>query len=284
MHPARITAAGAIIISALSACSADAPTVPRPKAVAVVANEAAPPASCPTVIPYRPLLDLASRVRSQIKLERVGNPVWRPVDFQMVSSPIGNAETGYVESNVTFLALLPPPKHTLHPQLSIGPGVPHCPPYDRELHMGASSSGFPSGTNFTAAQFANPGHGVWIFFMLVPTPGVAGSSPDFQHGPIIANGLFPLAFSFVVDKDGGAFDPGFEYDVPPLNDESLTPNFLVDGSSHVPMGLGESDEFAPAGTTDIKGHYVTRMQVLDSGGNGWKVVAKYNIKAGAQGR
>ena len=79
------------------------------------------------------------RASQHVQLRPIGTPTWRPVGFQLFSAPIGTADSGYVEFGETMEALLPAPNHVPHPDLGVGPGAAHQPPYDDELAAGVDA-------------------------------------------------------------------------------------------------------------------------------------------------
>jgi hypothetical protein len=201
-----------------------------------------------------------------VHLKPIGNPTWQPVDFHLFSAPIGTGETGFAELFATLQTLMPSPNHQLHPQLGIGPGAPHPPPYDAELAAGVAGAGFHEGVRFSQTEFTE-GQGVILAWMNVPAPGTTGSSPDFAAGPIIPNSLFPIQVTVISIHNGKEFGP-FTATVPPL-DSSLDPPFAVDGHSHFPFFNADSAEFYPG--EKLNGNYKYEIEMLDQSGNGWQI-------------
>ena len=131
---------------------------------------------------------------------------------------------------------------------------------------------FRKARRFNLSEFTN-GAGVWLVWMTVPNPGTIGSSPDFRHGPIIPNSLFPIHVkSLAFHNDQRIPDVG-EFDVLPL--ESWTPPFSVDGHSHFPIFLADNADFVPM--PNLRGSYEYRPTLIDPQGNGWLVVAKFAV-------
>jgi hypothetical protein len=213
---------------------------------------------------------------SVARLERLGDPIWRPVDFHLFSAPIGSFETGFQEFVNTALSLLPPPNHQFHPQLLVGPGAPHAPPYDTELAQGVAAQGFEEGRVFGASDFSGT-NGIWFVWMVVPDPGTTGSSPDFASGPIIPNTLFPITVRIVTTRNGEVFDTSATSAVPPLNDPSLDPSFDVEGHSHFPYFVADAAIFGPAGVGPA-GNYRYTITMTDQQGNGWTINAHFVVK------
>jgi hypothetical protein len=215
--------------------------------------------------------------QSVVRLERIGDPIWRPVDFHLFSAPIGTPESGFEEFVTTLLSLLPPPNHQFHPQLVVGPGAPHAPPYDTELAQGVATLGFEEGRVFGASEFSDA-NGIYFVWMNVPDPGSTGSSPDFASGPIIPNTLFPITITGVSTRNNKVFDPALaNFEVPPLDDPRLTPPFDVEGHSHFPFFIGEATVFGP-GDVGPAGNYKYTVTMTDQQGNGWTIHAHFVVK------
>ena len=217
----------------------------------------------------------AGRSPRQVTIHRIGNPSWKPVDFNVFSAPVGTAESGYVEFLETTLGLLP--LHAFHPQFGVGPGQPHDPPYGRELSQGVDAAGYDVGRSFDTTQFSE-GQAVFAAWMVVPGgPRHIGSSPDFDSGRIIPNSLFPIHIDGTAYRNGAVFDAALaNFDVPPLDDR-LTPSFDVDGHSHFPMFIGDNADFAPPGI-DLPGRYKYELTMLDQLGNGWSITVRFGIR------
>ena len=214
---------------------------------------------------------------SVVRLERIGSPIWRPADFHLFSAPIGTPESGFAEFVTTVLSLLPPPNHQFHPQLLVGPGAPHPPPYDAELAGGVAALGFDEGRVFGASEFSGA-NGIYLVWMTVPDPGTTGSSPDFASGPIIPNELFPITITGVSTRNNRSFDPALaNFSVQPLDDPNLTPSFDVDGHSHFPFFIAEATIFGP-GDVGPAGNYKYTIIMRDQQGNGWTIHAHFVVK------
>jgi len=226
--------------------------------------------------PLAPEMDRATPAQhSVVRLERIGDPIWRPVDFHLFSAPIGSPPN-FEGFATTAVSLLPPPNHELHPQLLIGPGAAHAPPYDAELAQGVAALGLKEGRVFGASEFSGI-NGIYLVFMVVPDPGTTGSSPDFVSGPIIPNTLFPITVTIVTTRNGEVFDVSAPSTVPPLNDPSLTPSFDVQGHSHFPYFVADAAIFGPPGVGPA-GNYRYTVTLTDQQGNGWTMHAHFIVK------
>jgi hypothetical protein len=207
----------------------------------------------------------------------IGNPTWKPADFQIFTAPIGTAASGYAEFGTTILSILPPPNHQFCADLGgPGPGTPHTPPYTAELSAGVAALGFTTGPLFRPADFSN-GNGVYCTWMTIPAQGTTGSSPDFASGPIIPNTLFPLHVSGATYRNGHLINPFLgTFDVPPLN-TSLSCPFDVDGQSHFPIFYADNMDFMPAGTKPV-GSWEFQITMTDGARDGWAISARFFVK------
>jgi hypothetical protein len=213
-----------------------------------------------------------------VRIERIGNPTWRPVDFHLFSGEIGTAASGFAEALETEVLLLPPPNHTTGP-CGICPGAPHAGPYDTELAEGIASSGLHEGVRFSEEEMLN-GMGIFITYMVVPRANAPnGSSPDFANGPIIPHSVFPIHIQGKSYVDNRPFDPFLvNFDVPTLDGFGF-PGF--DGHSHFPMFIYTNDEYrelAGRPPMDLKGNHLYRFKMTDQTGQGWVIRARFTIE------
>lgn len=210
----------------------------------------------------------------QVQLTRIGAPTWKPVDMHMFSAPIGTADTGYAEFNTTMFAILPPPLHLPHPDLGVGPGAPHQPPYDHEIAAGVAAQHYPQRPLFSRSEFSN-GKGVWLAWMNVPAPGTRGSSPDFARGPIIPNALFPIHVTGSSTLNGSPYSTLVDFTVPKL-DGQLDPPFAVAGHSHFPTFIADNRDFGPPDVRPV-GLFKWRLKLVDQTAGGWQVDAYFVV-------
>jgi len=226
------------------------------------------------VVGLAPASQAGAESANVVQITPIGHPTWKPADFHLFSAPIGSAASSYAEFGATALAILPPPNHVSNPDLLVGPGAPHLPPYTTELAKGITALGYHQGQRFNTAEFSN-GDGVWLVWMTVPNRGATGSSPDFASGPIVPNSLFPIKVKGVTVRNGVDFNPYVaDFAVPALN--ALTTPFNVDGASHFPVFIADNMDFGPAGMKP-PGNYEYRLTMTDQRGNGWSIVARFSI-------
>jgi hypothetical protein len=207
-----------------------------------------------------------------VTLTPIGNPIWAPVDFHLFSAPIGTAQSGYVEFGQTALALLPPPNHVFNPVVLVGPGAPHAPPYDHELANGVAALGFHEGVHFASSEFSNGG-GIYLVFMVVPAPGVVGSSPDFAAGPIIPNAVFPIHTFGTDAHNNKPFSILGNTFVPAIADIGFPG---LDGHSHFPDFWADNADFGPPGTK-LNGTFRYSITLLDATSQGWAIEAHFTV-------
>lgn len=72
-----------------------------------------------------------------IILKRIGLPCFKPVDIHLFSSSLEAFPAPFFGVDGIFQS----PSHELHPQLFVGPGEPHDPPYDKEFTVRTCPSG-----------------------------------------------------------------------------------------------------------------------------------------------
>jgi hypothetical protein len=207
-----------------------------------------------------------------ITVTPVGSPTWTPTDFHIFSNDLSTADPVTDFFN-TISSLLPPPNHQPHPDLGIGPGSPHGPPYDTELSDGMVANNYMDSQLFGPADFDGQPNGVYFVFMNIPSPGAVGSSPDFAAGPIIPNSLFPISVAAPFFHEGVevAVDA---FAVPPL-DNNLNPPFNVDGFSHFPLFFGWNSSFLAG--TPLTGNFEWRVSMRDQQVNGYDIIAPFNV-------
>ena len=109
--------------------------------------------------------------------------------------------------------------------------------------------------------------------MVIPGPrSPTGSSPDFASGPIIPNAIFPLTLHGETFTDGAFNDVVADITVPDINQ---FPGFDdLDGHSHIPFFIADNFDFA---SLKVPGNYEYRISLLDAQGNGFRIVAPFQV-------
>ncbi len=210
-----------------------------------------------------------------VRIKPIGHPIWMPVDFHVFTAAMGTADDNYAEFGQNQTNLLYPLRHQSCPELGIGPGAPHQPPYLKEMEAGLDIMNFKDSPVFHVRDFSPP-NGVWAVWMTVPAPGTTGSSPDFKSGPIIPNTLFPIHVAGETYRNNQLWNPYLgTFDVPPLTPQLSCP-FNVDGHSHFPIFNADNSSFGPGGP--ITGYYQFRITMMDVTGNGWFITVGFTVQ------
>jgi len=208
-----------------------------------------------------------------VSVTQVGSPTWRPADFHLFTAP---SEPSSAAAS-TLLGILP--NHTLNLQGAIAPGTPHPPPYTSEIAAGLAALGIQDRTVFRPSDLAGTPNGLWFAYMLVPNPGVTGSSPDFASGPVIPESVFPITSTVTVLRDGQPYDSGL---VRSRALADLDPPFVgFTGSSHRPQfffsDLTNADNPLRLRAADLPGQYQLLAQLRDSQGNGYNLAVGFAV-------
>jgi hypothetical protein len=195
-----------------------------------------------------------------VTLTQIGSPIWRPADFQLFSVP--------VEPDTAVR----PINRGLEPLQPLGPDepytTPHAPPYDTELSTNAAAAGFINRSIFPREVMDYP-NGIVFAYLLLPDPGITGSSRDFAAGPVIPNSLFPITRTGTVRKDGA-----LEYDYGDSQVIVRPTDQPFDGSSHRLF----FQTYWNRGAENV-GNYEFHRSLRDAQGNGWDIVAQFRIVA-----
>jgi hypothetical protein len=194
-----------------------------------------------------------------VTLTQIGSPIWRPVDFQLFSAPVEPDAA----ATATINALQP-----LDPSGVATYTTPHAPPYDTELSTNAAAAGIVNRSVFPREVMTYP-NGIFFAYLLLPDPGITGSSRDFASGPVIPNSLYPMTTSGEVWKDGAvSLDYGETSSV-------LRPTDLpFDGASH----RFRASSYGNHGADNL-GNYEFHRSQRDAEGNGWDIVAPFRVVA-----
>jgi hypothetical protein len=212
------------------------------------------------------LLSLATRFASadpiSIGLTQVGSPIWKPVDFQLFTAPAAPFPDAFFDT----LDLLLPLE---------GPGVatytPHAGPYETELSTNAAAAGLVNQQVFPeSAILLNP-NGVYFMYMMMPVPGVIGSSRDFASGPVIPNSLLPIHSHAEMWIDGIMVEE--------LQDQDFNPragDLPFDGASHRAPSQVVWYPWADPSAGPLGSHEI-RWSLIDNQGNGWEMSAPFSV-------
>jgi hypothetical protein len=194
--------------------------------------------------------------------EKIGNPLWEPVDFHQVTVDMSPYAPTYFQPLLE--QIMPAPNHVWNDALGIGPGAAHSSPYDHELEDGLARLGLRTGSLFSTAEATWP-NAILSLWMVVPSASAPlGSSPDFDRGAVIPHTIVPINVNVDLYM-GGAANPEFNFgfDVPAL--DTIDPPINVEGHSHFPIFTYVSWDQAEAGR-----HFLDTT-ITDNEGNGWKV-------------
>jgi hypothetical protein len=195
----------------------------------------------------------------EVTLTQIGSPIWRPADFQVFSAP------GYTEEDrQRTRGAIRPRDRAVEPYTT-----PHGPPYDSELSTDMAAAGFVSRSVFPREAIMGNPNVIHRAFLLLPDPGITGSSRDFASGPVIPNSFFPITSSAELWKDGAlAFDHGDAvFEVRPTDQP-------FEGTSHRTVFGYYWDNGA-----ENVGNYEYRGSLRDTQGNGWDWVALFKVVA-----
>jgi hypothetical protein len=197
-----------------------------------------------------------------IGLTKVGTPIWKPGDFQLFSAPASPFPTAF---NSVLDKLLP----------LEGPGAavytPHAGPYDHELSTNAAAAGFVNQSVFPVSAITFDPNAVYFAIMLLPDPGVTGSSRDFASGPVIPNSLFPFSTHAEMWLDGALVETLQDG---PLNIRAGDVPF--DGASHRAPSQAVWYPWADPNAGPLGSHEI-RWSLRDNQGNGWDMSAPFTV-------
>jgi hypothetical protein len=198
-----------------------------------------------------------------IGLTEVGNAIWKPTDFQLFTAPAAPFPEAFFATLDKMLPLE-------------GPGAavytPHGPPYDTELSTNAAAAGFVSQQVFPESAIKQNPNGVYFMIMLLPDPGVVGSSRDFASGPIIPNSLFPMSTKAEMWLNGVSVET--------LQDGVFNPragDLPFDGASHRAPSQAVWWPWANDANAGPTGYHEIRWSIRDNQGNGWDMVAPFQV-------
>jgi T5SS/PEP-CTERM-associated repeat protein len=187
-----------------------------------------------------------------VELTRIGNPIWRPTDFHLFTAPCEPA-SAFEATADSIVPINAPPRN---------------PPYDDVLAERIAAAGFQDSSTFVPSDIAGEPSGIYYAFLLIPDPGETGSSRDFASGPIIPNRLFPINDNTDILRNGVVVDGELDGQFPRA--------VGFDGKSHDWALFCDDAVFFPPGT-ELPGSYEWRSTLRDREGNGWNVVAPFQV-------
>jgi hypothetical protein len=194
-----------------------------------------------------------SRADVTVELTRVGNPIWRPTDFHLFTAPCEPTPQAF-EAVADLIVPIPAPRTD--------------PPYDNLLSVRLAAAGFQDASIFIPSDIDGHPSGIYFAHMIIPDPGVTGSSFDFASGPIIPNSLFPITDDTDILRNGVIMDGQLDGQFPP--------SVGFAGKSHDAALFCDDAVFFPPGTP-LPGSYAWRSVLRDAGGNGWNIVAPFQV-------
>lgn len=226
-----------------------------------------PRATCSLLLNACALVALAAAAAQaaplSISLTQVGSPTWKPGDFQLFTAPASPFPNAFLDTLDEMLPLE-------------GPGVatytPHPGPYNTELSTNRAAAGFVNQQVFQQSAITFDPNGVYFMYMMLPDPGVTGSSRDFASGPIIPNSLFPITSNAQMWLDGNQV-------------ETLQDNLLLNvrngdlpyqGQSHRAPSQVVWYPWADSNAGPLGSHEL-RMSLRDNQGNGWNISAPFTV-------
>jgi hypothetical protein len=197
-----------------------------------------------------------------VTVTKVGSPIWKPTDFQLFTAPA--LDDAFVDTINLMLPLEGPGAPV--------PYTPHGGPYDQELSTNAAAAGFVNQTVFPkSAILLNP-NGVYFWYMLVPDPGVTGSSRDFASGPVIPNSLFPFTTKAEMFLENVLVET--------LQDGTFNPragDLPFTGASHRAPTQAVWYPWANDPNAGPLGSHEIRWSLRDNQNYGWDMVAAFEV-------
>jgi hypothetical protein len=197
-----------------------------------------------------------------IGLTKAGSPIWKVADFQLFTAPAAPFPDAFLDTLDLMLPLE-------------GPGAavytPHPGPYDTELSTNAAAAGFVNQQVFPENAITFSPNAVYFMWMLLPDPGVIGSSRDFDSGPVVPNSLFPIHSHAEMWLDGVLVET--------LQDQDFNPragDLGFTGASHRAPSQAVWYPWADSNAGPTGSHEL-RWSLRDNQGNGWDMVAPFTV-------
>ena len=192
-----------------------------------------------------------AQAQIDVSLTPVAEPIWRPSQVHLFSAPAATDEE--------FLAVVDSIRD-LYSNLS-------TPPYDTVLDDAMAAAGYVDQSVYPTTAIDGQ-NGSYLAMIVVPDPGIIGSSPNFDSGPVIPTSVFPIRANNALLREGQVVD---EFTL-----SNGGPGNSVDGA-----GLGdfffESDaNFFPPDTR-LTGSWEWNVSLRDSIGNGWDIAVPFQV-------
>lgn len=219
--------------------------------------------SCIALVLLSGLATTSRAAPPAIGVTKVGSPTWKVGDFQLFTAPAAPFPDAFLGTLDEMLPLEGPGAVTY---------TPHAGPYDQELSANAAVAGFVNSNVFPQNAITFDPNGIYFMYMMLPDPGITGSSRDFASGPIIPNSLFPFISNAQMFLDGNLVET-LQDDVH-LNVRAGDLPF--DGQSHRAPSQAVWYPWADSNAGPL-GNHELRMSVRDNLGNGWDMVAAFAV-------
>jgi hypothetical protein len=131
-----------------------------------------------------------------------------------------------------------------------------------------AAAGFVSRSVFPREAIAHNPNAIHLALMVLPDPGITGSSRDFASGPIIPSSLFPFTSGGEMWRNGALAANFGDSQVAPVRPTDLP----FEGMSH----RLTFSWYWNSGANNF-GNYEFRKSLRDTQGNGWDIVAPFKI-------
>lgn len=208
----------------------------------------------------------------EIGAERLGDPMWKPADFQLFRAELGTAKTGYKEMRDMLGQLMP--AHGIDEMGNSFPREAHVRPFEAELTVGLAEMGIESNSTFAQSAWEAP-HSLFIAFLALPTKCAdRGVTADLDKAHILHDADLPLRTRVAIyDADNNVVSDDMSWEIPP-SFKVLPEEVESDGYSHVPVVVPLNTEVFDA----RPGAYRVLVNVLDMHEQGWTISYWFNIE------
>ena len=134
----------------------------------------------------------AASAQEWVALTKVGAPTWKLHDFQLFTAPASTQQEFFGASTRCCRWKDRPRTPMCRTNLRM---MRSCRPGRRPVATSANRS-------FRRSDIVLQPNAVYFAYMLLPDPGITGSSRDFTSGPVIPNSLFPVTRNIDVFRNG----------------------------------------------------------------------------------